>query len=95
MIIEIGGREFVVSVVGKAVIGELDGITDGRRDILVARECSRWEKVDTVLHEIFHAILAPEKLQASTEEKYVTLLATGFMRVLRDNPEYNPRQINA
>ncbi|HEY1772410.1 MAG TPA: hypothetical protein VGH91_04380 [Gammaproteobacteria bacterium] len=43
--------------------------------------------VDTVLHELLHAIWADFKLpDRPTEERAVTALAQGLMAVFRDNP---------
>ena len=93
MKLEINSRDVHVHVVGRQLIGELfEGVTDSRNDILIARENTRWERVDDLLHEIFHVILRPLKLNNKTEEKYVSALATGYMKILRDNPEYNPRK---
>ena len=91
MILEVNGEVVHVHVVAKAILNELHGITDGRRDILIGREDARWERVDTLLHELFHIILAPHNLNSRTEEKYVRVLAKGLTQVLRDNPEWNPR----
>jgi len=43
--------------------------------------------VDTVLHELFHAIWADFRLpDRTTEERAVTALAQGLTAVFRDNP---------
>lgn len=44
-------------------------------------------EADTVLHEIFHAILRQQgRAYRPSEEVYVHALATGLCGVLRDNP---------
>jgi len=44
--------------------------------------------VDTLVHEIFHAIWDVFHLEEDdTEERIVATLATGWLGVLRDNPE--------
>lgn len=93
MKLEINSCDVHIHVVSRQLIGELfEGITDSRNDILIARENTRWERVDDLLHEIFHTILRPLKLNGRTEEKYVSALAAGYMKVLHDNPEYDPRR---
>lgn len=44
---------------------------------------------DTVLHELFHAILATQGREygEEVEELYVRAIATGLIGVLQDNPE--------
>jgi len=91
MKLEVNGQVVNVHVVARATIAELHGLADGHADIFIGREDPRWERVDTLLHELFHTILAPLKLNSRTEEKYVTALARGLTQVLRDNPEWNPR----
>lgn len=48
------------------------------------------EEVDTVIHELFHAILYAQgrEYAGKTEETYVRALATGFAGVLKDNPKF-------
>jgi hypothetical protein len=48
------------------------------------------DEVDTVLHEVLHAILACQGREhgGDTEELYVRALATGLVTTLKDNPEF-------
>lgn len=48
------------------------------------------EETDTVLHELFHAILFSQgrEFGGKTEEAYVRALATGLTGVLQENPEF-------
>lgn len=48
------------------------------------------EETDTVLHELFHAILSSQGRQygGRAEESYVRALATGLTGVLHENPEF-------
>jgi hypothetical protein len=54
-----------------------DGLPDG-------------EEVDTVLHEVLHAILhgMGVQLPEATEEKFVLATASGLVGVLQDNPQF-------
>lgn len=54
-----------------------DGLPDG-------------EEVDTVLHEVLHAILHGMGVQLSeaVEEKFVLATASGLVGVLQDNPQF-------
>jgi hypothetical protein len=47
------------------------------------------EIADTVLHELFHALIHIDgpRLSIKTEEAYVGCLASGLVQVLRDNPK--------
>jgi hypothetical protein len=55
-----------------------DGLPDG-------------EEVDTVLHEVLHAILHGMGVQLSeaVEEKFVLAAASGLISVLQDNPQFS------
>jgi hypothetical protein len=48
------------------------------------------DQTDTVLHEVFHAILYCQGREhgGDTEETYVRALATGLVATLKDNPEF-------
>lgn len=48
------------------------------------------EETDTVIHELFHAILYCQGREhgGKTEETYVRALATGLTGVLQDNPKF-------
>lgn len=48
------------------------------------------EETDTVLHEVFHALLYCQgrEYAGRTEETFVRALATGFTGLLQDNPEF-------
>lgn len=45
---------------------------------------------DTLVHEVFHAILWRQGREenAATEERFVRALATGLIAVLQDNPDF-------
>jgi len=47
------------------------------------------ETVDTILHELFHAIYKLFGLDTkSSEEEVVTRMATGLTTLMKDNPEF-------
>lgn len=48
------------------------------------------DEADTVLHEVFHAILYCQGRDygGDIEETYVRALATGLVAALQDNPEF-------
>ena len=48
------------------------------------------DELDTLLHEVMHAILHCQGREngAETEETYVRALATGLLMVLRQNPKF-------
>lgn len=48
------------------------------------------DETDTVLHEVFHAILYCQGREygEEVEETYVRALATGLTAALQDNPEF-------
>lgn len=65
--------------------------------IAVQAGLSNSREADTLIHEIFHAILSVigtgcvvSLNPTQMEEHYVSLLATGFSSVLRDNPKLLP-----
>lgn len=47
------------------------------------------EKADTILHEVFHAILFCQGREpCDHEERYVRALSAGLISVLADNPKF-------
>lgn len=59
---------------------QINAVTEGRSDIFI---------LDTVTHEINHGIWSVYHLEEDdSEERIVSTLATGFIAVLRDNPEF-------
>ena len=48
------------------------------------------DEADTILHEVFHAILYCQGREygEEVEETYVRALATGLVAALQDNPEF-------
>jgi hypothetical protein len=47
------------------------------------------QTLDTVMHEVFHAVFDVMQLtDDDKEEAYVSRMATGFTAVLRDNPKF-------
>lgn len=58
--------------------------------IKVKAEQDEHERKDAVVHEIFHGILYQQGREygGEVEETYVRALATGFIAVLQDNPEF-------
>jgi hypothetical protein len=48
------------------------------------------DETDTVIHELFHAILYCQGREqgGEVEETYVRALATGLVVTLKDNPEF-------
>jgi hypothetical protein len=74
------------------------GYTQTDPDVIAVQAgVSKGREVDTLIHEIFHAVLTvvgtgcvvstdPERM----EEHFVSLLASGLASVLRDNPKLLP-----
>ncbi|MDR5812026.1 hypothetical protein QCE62_00290 [Caballeronia sp. LZ033] len=58
------------------------------RTIHIGDDMSGFDEVDTVLHEIMHAIRFTQGREngGEVEEDYVRSLATGLTNVFRDNP---------
>ncbi len=57
------------------------------RSIVVDDSQSDFDRADTLLHEILHAVWDQHKLRARvSEERAVTALATGLTAVFCDNP---------
>lgn len=60
-----------------------------KSSIVIAKGQDQQELQDTVLHELFHALLHTQGREYGGEEEelYVRALATGTIGLLRDNPE--------
>jgi hypothetical protein len=91
--IRISGKEWAVKRVRTA--GDLGGAC-GTCDytastISFASSLSPFDQKDTLLHEVFHALLAQQTTwdrPVEEEERYILSLATGLTGVLQDNPEF-------
>ena len=60
-----------------------------QRRIDIRTRMTRFDTVDTLLHEIFHSILTHQAREYSDkmEEHFVNSLAHGLTAVLKDNPD--------
>jgi hypothetical protein len=90
--VRIAGRDWSVRMLPrKKMKGDL-GLTHLDRGLIdVATRQGLFDTRDTLLHEVFHAILRQQGRTTEgdeTEELYVRALATGLMGVLQDNPEF-------
>lgn len=90
--IRVFGRTYVFNYeqaggLGQDRVGSCDNL---HQIITVDANQSLVEEVDTVLHEVLHAICYTMKLNEpiDTEEKFVSALATGLIGVIQDNPEF-------
>lgn len=91
--IRVFGRTYIINYeqaggLGQDRVGSCD---NNLQIITVDANQSLVEEVDTVLHEVLHAIFYTMKigLDMDTEEKVVSALATGLVGVLQDNPEFS------
>ena len=75
-----------IGVVG----GECDeyGYFDGASKIVIRNGLQNGDRLDTLVHELFHAIFNVTGVQVSDEEKVVHTLATGLTTVMIDNPAF-------
>jgi hypothetical protein len=89
--IRLGGRQWrfrfrrpgrMAGIAGRAQLAQsLLDISEGQ---------SPTDEADTVLHEVFHAILYCQGREngGKVEETYVRALSTGLMAALHDNPQF-------
>jgi hypothetical protein len=88
--VRIAGREWKFRYRGEKAMPDACGLTHHNRGLIDIRtRLEEFDRRDTVVHEIFHGILYQQGHENDTveEEKYVRALASGFVGVMRDNPE--------
>lgn len=89
--IRLGGREWAFRFRRPKAMPEMDGQCHTKlATIDIRRGQSAINEADTVLHEVFHAILFCQGREngGRQEETYVRALATGLIAALKDNPEF-------
>lgn len=89
--VRIFGKTYTIRYVPETDLPDCLGITyPNRQLILITEGLTPIEEVDTVLHEVMHGIAAQSNLglDLETEERSVTVLATGLTGVLQDNPKF-------
>lgn len=72
-------------------VGGAMGAYSGNSGVMVADDLDSMERVNTVLHEVLHAVFhagsARNVISADTEELAVDTMANGLTQLMRDNPE--------
>lgn len=90
--VRIFGRNYSITYVPPSDLSAANlGLCDARTQRIYCEDGQLpVEEVDTVLHEIFHAIRHTMQLpiDPETEELVVAALATGLVGVLQDNPKF-------
>lgn len=89
--IRIGGRPWKVSFSPSESMPGVTGLCHYYKTLLEIQEgLQPFDEKDTVLHEVFHALLYCQGREqgGKVEETYVRALATGLVAVLQDNPEF-------
>lgn len=90
--VRIFGRTYSITYVPQSDLSNTNlGLTDHATHRIYAEDNQPpVEEVDTVLHEVFHAIRATMRvhIDPESEETMVLALATGLVGVLQDNPEF-------
>lgn len=74
----------------KPIDGDADGLcVYDDHEVQVRGGLAPLAEADTILHELFHAILHSQGREqgGDLEELYVRALATGLLGVIRDNPQ--------
>lgn len=77
------------AVVKARLEGAFGQCDDDQKTITVDPDCCAilFHEVDTVIHEVMHAVLRQQgRLHTPEEELHVRALATGLAGVFRDNP---------
>jgi len=54
---------------------------------IASKDFPNEENVNTLIHELLHALWREYNLDRENEEHYVTVLANGLTRLMQDNPE--------
>jgi Zn-dependent peptidase ImmA (M78 family) len=69
------------------VLHNAAGLCDAAKEkIFILNGQTPTEEVDTVLHEVMHAI--EHKMGLDHNEEYIRRLATGLVAVFKDNPQF-------
>lgn len=76
-------REFPSNGTNEDTYGSCD---EAKQEILIREGLVKEMRQDTVLHEVFHGI--DYAMDSKMSEKQIGLLATGFLAVIKDNPEF-------
>jgi len=85
------GKQYAISYLPEDSLPDVYGLCHkGYQRIEVRDGLPAGEEVDTVLHEVLHAIVFGMGLRSSpaTEEKFVLTIASGLLSVLQDNPRF-------
>ena len=89
--IRIGYRDYKVSCVKSSVMDDqpyLGRIFHLRGEIYIGEHDNKYEFVDSLLHEILHAVYSTQKIEdGDDQERCVGMLANGLTGVFRDNPK--------
>jgi hypothetical protein len=64
------------------------GYFDGSSKIVIRDGLQNGDRLDTLVHELFHAVFNVTGVSVSDEEKVVHTLATGLTTVMIDNPAF-------
>lgn len=81
------GKPFCIKLVEKSAVAEdLGACSQDEQEILIRKGLPLATEQDTVLHEVFHAI--DHSMGTKLSEKQIGGMATGFLAVLKDNPEF-------
>jgi hypothetical protein len=85
------GRRFTVTDIPEDMRGLVYGLMDpDTRRLHIADSLTGFDTVDTLIHEVMHAIRFTQGRESGgeVEEDYVRSLATGITNVFRDNPGF-------
>ncbi|MBY4728630.1 MULTISPECIES: hypothetical protein [Burkholderia] len=85
------GKRYDITYLPEEQLPDVYGLCHrGEQRIDIRESLPEREEVDTVLHEILHAILYGMGVQLSeaVEEKFVLATASGLISVLQDNPQF-------
>ena len=96
-VLRIGYKDYTVSFVskfpcrgqvGECELAELNKNINGR--IRIKKGMDDTEKVNTIIHEVLHAIWYTHGigLGDQTEERVICAITNGLMAFIRDNPRY-------
>lgn len=89
--LRLGGRDYKFRYRLSKHMPDIDGLCHNAKALIDIRLGQLpIDETDTVLHEVFHAILHCQGREdgGDVEETYVRALATGLTVALQDNPEF-------
>ena len=89
--IRIGFRDYKVSCVKPSVMDDqpyLGRVFHLKGEIYIGEHDNQYEFVDSLLHEILHAVFKTQGIEdGDNEERTVGMVASGLTGVFRDNPK--------